>query len=111
MAKIQAKYDAFTHASANQVFELLSNLNGYRDWLGGSRMFRECHQLADGPPIVGARYVDRGAVGELQGEIVVCDPPTHIRFEEITELENSLREYRLKLQLTTPFARKGVELE
>ena len=107
MTKIRAKYDAIAAASTEQIFGLLSNLSGYTDWLGRSEMFLDCQQLSSGPPTVGTRYVDKGAAGELQGEIVVCDPPTHIRIQESTELRKLVLKVSLEVTIDYTLRSEG----
>ena len=64
------------------VFDILADLEAYREWLPIGAMYRGTTLLGDGPIAAGRRYEDRSARGTLVGQIVTFDPPRRLAFSQ-----------------------------
>lgn len=64
------------------VFELLSDLRGYGDWLGASASFRTVDVDGDAPVGAGTRYRDVFQQRFAEGEVTRFEPPVRLAFRE-----------------------------
>lgn len=64
------------------VFELLSDLRGYDDWLGESSAFRTVDVEGGAPVGAGTRYRDVFQQRVAEGEVTRFEPPARLAFRE-----------------------------
>lgn len=79
---IELRFRAEIQASAERVFALLADLNGYDRWLARSWAWRGTSHISPGPIRVGTTYVEPGPFGVRHGRVNAFDPPTRIGFEQ-----------------------------
>lgn len=80
----------------DDVFERLSDLDGYRTWMHRTGLFRRSRQTSAGPIGRGTSYVDATWMGTFRGEVTHYEPATRIEFRE------SLRWFGAELMVARP---------
>ncbi len=70
------------HRPAQEVFELLADLEGYRRWLPRSRTFSGLAGVAPLPVQLGTAYQDIGPAGRMQGRVTALLPGERITFQQ-----------------------------
>ena len=78
------------------VFGRLADVNGYREWMRRTGLFRRSGQTSDGPLGLGTPYFDATRMGTFRGEVTDYQPPARIGFRE------SLRLFGFKLMEARP---------
>ncbi len=71
------------------VFELISNLAGYKTWLPASELFVGTIEIADYPVRAGTTYVDKGPATTMRGEVTEMEPPRIIAFQQTTSFKRT----------------------
>ncbi len=97
MAK--ARFAIDIQRTPQTVFQLLSDLPGYRSWLPPSQLYSETTAVSDLPVKVGTTYVDRGPSSEMQGEVTGLEPFTHIAFRQSSQFKRSLLRGTLEIRI------------
>jgi len=98
---IQIEYETTIGRTIEDVFERLTDINGYPDWLPKSRVFLHCKQTSEGSVDVGTTFKDETRVGTYTGEVIELRRPEKVTFR------NELRWFGLRVMETFP----GYELE
>lgn len=80
MPTIQAT--VYIEAQPMQVFELLSDLRGYNQWLPASQSFNRLDHISDIKPKLGTVYSDIGANSRMIGKITIFSPPYQLAFQQ-----------------------------
>lgn len=75
-------FERMIRRSPETVFQLLSDLSGYRSWLPPSRLYRQTTAISDHPITVGTTYSDRGPFGEMRGEVTEFEPSSRLAFRQ-----------------------------
>jgi len=68
------------------VFARLADLDGYRNWMRRTGLFRRSGQSTEGPVGRGTAYVDATWMGTFRGEVSDYAPPGRIGFRETLRL-------------------------
>lgn len=76
MGVVELELARVVHASVDDVFARLADIEGHNDWMPkrGS-ILRSTAKTSPGPVGVGTTYVDRTSTGDMPGEVVEFDPP------------------------------------
>ena len=85
--------------SIETVFELISDLSGYKAWLPSSELFTEVVDISDYPVKVGTTYGDKGATTTMRGEVVAMEPPRIIAFRQTTHIERAFLSGELTISI------------
>jgi uncharacterized protein YndB with AHSA1/START domain len=81
MKPIEFELERTIQAPIDQVFARLVDIEGYNDWMTGTRsMLTRTRQTSPGEPAVGTTFVDETSRGPLPGEIAELDAPHTIVF-------------------------------
>ena len=64
------------------VFARLADLDGYREWMRRTGLFRRSGQTSDGPVGSGTAYYDATWMGTFRGVVTDYEPPARIGFRE-----------------------------
>lgn len=77
MGVIEFEMARVVHASIDDVFRRLADIEGHNAWMprSGSILHRT-EQTSPGPPAKGTTYLDRTRTGDMPGEIEEYEPPT-----------------------------------
>ena len=78
------------------VFERLSDLDGYQRWMHHTGLFRRATQTSAGSVGRGTSYVDATWMGTFRGEVTHYEPLTRIEFRE------GLRRFGAELMVARP---------
>ena len=83
---VKVKIIFFVEKPIEQVFELVSDISGYRRWAPEkSKFFIENKITSEGPIGLGTTYIDQLRWrGKSTGEIVQYQPPSKIKFQQKT---------------------------
>jgi uncharacterized protein YndB with AHSA1/START domain len=68
------------------VFDRLADLNGYREWMRRTGLFRRSGQTSAGPIGLGTAYFDATRMGTFRGEVTDYARPGRIGFRETLRL-------------------------
>ena len=81
---VKGKITFQVEKSIERVFELISDIPGYKNWSpGNSKFFIENKITSEGPIGLGTTYIDRLQwFGKAIGEIVQYEPPFEIAFQQ-----------------------------
>jgi uncharacterized protein YndB with AHSA1/START domain len=85
--------------SPETVFQLLSDLSGYRSWLPPSRLYSQTTAISDQPIKAGTTYSDKGPSLEMQGEVTEFEPLSHLAFRQSAQLEQAWFRGRLDIRI------------
>lgn len=66
----------------DQVFQYLTDLKGYNEWLPKKGFFRGTKQISTGMPKKGTEFFDYTIFGRFKGEITEFEPPVKIAFSQ-----------------------------
>jgi carbon monoxide dehydrogenase subunit G len=80
MPTIQAT--VYIEAPPMQVFELLSDLRAYNQWLPSSQSFNRLDHISDIKPRLGTVYSDIGINNRMIGKITIFSPPYQLAFQQ-----------------------------
>jgi uncharacterized protein YndB with AHSA1/START domain len=91
------------------VFDRLTDLSTYSQWMPKLDMFIRSDQTSEGPVGVGTTYYDKGWMGTFVGEIEEFHAPTTVAFrEKLRWLGVTVMEARAKYELVS--TRTGTEV-
>jgi len=77
---IRVEVNAIIERSIGRVFDRLTNLSGYAQWLPKSRVFLETKQTSEGPVGRGTTFIDKTRIGKFRGEVTDFQRPTKVSF-------------------------------
>ena len=93
---IQIEFEETISQPVVVVFERLTDIDGYNQWLPESRVFIECRQTSDGPVEAGTTFIDKTRIGVYEGEVIRLQRPTRVTFR------NELQWMHFKVMASTP---------
>jgi hypothetical protein len=108
MVKVEIIF--FVERPIAQVFELISDISGYRRWAPDkSKFFIENKITSEGPIGLGTTYIDQLRWrGKSIGEIVQYQPPAKIKFQQKTFL--GLPVFRSKFKYALEASQNSTEV-
>lgn len=77
---IRFEIDTKIRCPQEVVFDHLTDINHYVQWLPQTGIFISTRQLSEGTPKLGTRYRDNTTMGTFQGEIIEFQRPTRVVF-------------------------------
>lgn len=80
---IELDIDRFIDRAPGEVFERLSNIDRYREWMTTEGLFRDSVQVSEGPVEEGTEFYDKSSLGKLRGTITEFDPPRRLAFSQV----------------------------
>lgn len=93
----QLRFERHIEQPVEAVFTRLVDIDGYRDWLPRSLIFKGGGLNDPDREIeVGTRFVDRTPFGRFHGEVTELDPPRRVAFEQ------SLRQFGRPVFVSKP---------
>lgn len=82
MSGVRVELDEVIERPVDQVFERLTDLSRYADWMPRTGIFRSCSQTSDGPIGFGATFVDQGRMGTFRGSVTEFRRSSRVIFSE-----------------------------
>lgn len=79
---IRIELDTIIEAPIEEVFDCLTDLQGYNDWMPKSSLLIESTKSSDGPAGPGTKFSDRVKLGKAIGEITEFKRPTKVNFRQ-----------------------------
>jgi uncharacterized protein YndB with AHSA1/START domain len=77
---IRVHLERTIHRPIQQVFQHLTDIPRYPEWMPGNSILRHCTQDSDGVVGPGTTYTDRTTLGTVQGEVAEFQRPTRVVF-------------------------------
>jgi uncharacterized protein YndB with AHSA1/START domain len=90
-----------------KVFQLITDLAHYKDWLPASKMYSEVINISDNPVRQGTTYIDKGKTFMMAGEVTEMHPPSHISFQQ--ELRVRILFFSLLLKIQTQYTLVNID--
>lgn len=79
---IELPSEADIECSAEQVFDLITDFDGYSRWLTTSSNYRGTHEISTNPVRLGTTYREAGPFGVRSGRVTEFERPTRIVFHQ-----------------------------
>ena len=79
---IRAELDVVIARPMDEVFGRLIALSDYARWMPKRGLFIRSLQTSAGPVGMGTTYDDQGWMGTFRGQVVECQTPTRVVFQE-----------------------------
>ncbi len=79
---IRVELETTINSPVEEVFDRLTDLPGYNNWMSGSGLFRSSKKTSEGPTGKGTTFLDMIRSGHAEGEITEYDKPTHVQFRQ-----------------------------
>ena len=84
--RVEIPLQAEIRCSAEQVFEVIADLDGQHRWLAESPEFRGTVDVSDNPVRLGSTYREPTPQGVRHGEVTEFEPPVRITFHQPMDL-------------------------
>jgi uncharacterized protein YndB with AHSA1/START domain len=82
MSGVRFEVEEHIEAPIGQVFDRLTDLDRYGDWMPAGGAYRGTVKLTAGPVGAGTTYVDRSRLGAAEGEVTEVRRPTRVVFRQ-----------------------------
>jgi len=79
---VKVNIETEIHCPPEEVFDCLTDISNYSEWMPRSGLFVKSEQVSPGAPQEGARFYDWTKMGKFQGEIVEFDRPKKVSFRQ-----------------------------
>jgi uncharacterized protein YndB with AHSA1/START domain len=66
----------------DEVFDRLTDLDGYSTWMPRTALFGRCRRIGDAVVAERTRYRDASKIGPWVGEVTEFDRPSHVAFRQ-----------------------------
>jgi uncharacterized protein YndB with AHSA1/START domain len=83
------RFNIIIQRPPDTIYNLLTDIAGYKVWLPASKLYRETVLMSDYPVRVGMKYLDRGVSNVMRGEITELQPPKYLAFHQKTSSQRS----------------------
>ena len=87
---IEETFHANIRASAENVFDIILDLDGQDRWLPKSLAYRGTDEISSSPVVLGTTYREPGFVGVRRGTVTELSRPTRIAFHQPMSLRARL---------------------
>ena len=79
---IELPSEADVDCSAERIFDLITDFDGYSRWLTQSSAYQGTHGISSNPVRLGTTYREPGPAGVRNGEVTEFQRPTNITFHQ-----------------------------
>ena len=83
---IQIELKTIIERPVEEVFDRLTDLSGYNNWMSKSGLFKNSRKTSTGPVGKGTTFSDKVRYGKAEGEITFYQRPTHVKFRQVVKL-------------------------
>ena len=92
------------HAPRTRVFNAITDLPSYSNWLPQSSAFKGTTEISESPARLGTTYIEQGPAGVRKGEIIEFEAPTKVTFHQPMTLKPAalglILDVRVEMTLT-----------
>jgi uncharacterized protein YndB with AHSA1/START domain len=74
--------EADIDCSAERIFDLITDFDGYSRWLTTSSNYRGTHEISANPVTLGTTYREPGPYGVRNGKVIEFERPTRVVFHQ-----------------------------
>lgn len=82
VAMVDFSSEADVRCSADRVFDLIVDFDGYSKWLTGSSAYHGTHEISVNPVVLGTTYREPGPFGIRNGEVTELERPNKVAFHQ-----------------------------
>jgi uncharacterized protein YndB with AHSA1/START domain len=79
---VEFSSEADIECSAERIFDLITDFDGYSRWLTTSSNYRGTHEISANPVTLGTTYREPGPFGVRNGRVTECERPARIAFHQ-----------------------------